>query len=441
MALFNIAPSKVLLFWLAINSYILNGQSLYFPPLLGNEWETENISNLGYCQENIDSLFDYLNESNSKSFILLKNGKIVLEWYANGHSQSTLWYWASAGKTLTATLVGIAQEENHLSIYDTSATYLGQNWTSLTDLQEEKITIWNQLTMTSGLDDGVENPNCYLPECLTYLDEPGSRWAYHNGPYTLLDQVIENATGFTINNYLNQKIKLQTGITGTYLNLDENVVYFSNTRSMARFGLLMLNNGNWNGNQLVNINYFNEMVNSSQDLNPAYGYLWWLNGKEFYRVPGLQLIFLGYLNPNAPEDTYMALGKNGQLINISPSENLVWVRMGESPDNLLVPINLNNNLWQKINELTCGTTNISIISGEPDQLKIFPNPAKNSLTVKTALNIKNLQIFDSNKSLLSFENVNKNQVLLNVNNFASGMYFMRVELIDGSNYQEKLIIN
>ena len=62
---------------------------------------------------------------------------------------------------------------------------------------------------------------------------------------------------------------------------------------MARFGLLILNNGNWDGNQIMtDTNYFNQMLNSSQSLNESYGYLWWLNGKTSYMLPGLSLIHI-----------------------------------------------------------------------------------------------------------------------------------------------------
>ena len=57
-------------------------------------------------------------------------------------------------------MVGIAQQENFLSISDTSSKYLGSGWTNCTSSQEEAITIWHQLTMTSGLDDNVNDPSC-----------------------------------------------------------------------------------------------------------------------------------------------------------------------------------------------------------------------------------------------------------------------------------------
>ena len=130
-------------------------QSLYFPPTTGNTWDTISPASLGWCQDKVDSLIQYVGDRNSKAFIVLKDGKIVIEEYYGTFTADSLWYWASAGKTLTAFTVGIAQQEGHLNISDTTSDYLGTGWTACTPAQEEKITIRNQLTMTSGLDDGV----------------------------------------------------------------------------------------------------------------------------------------------------------------------------------------------------------------------------------------------------------------------------------------------
>ena len=128
-------------------------QSLYFPPNSGNTWDTISPQSLGWCQPKIDSLYDFLELQNTKAFIVLKDGKIVLEQYFGTHTQNDPWYWASAGKTLTAFMTGIAQQEGFLSIDDTTSQYLGTGWTSCTQAQEEKITIRDQLSMTSGLND------------------------------------------------------------------------------------------------------------------------------------------------------------------------------------------------------------------------------------------------------------------------------------------------
>ncbi|MCS6818607.1 MAG: beta-lactamase family protein, partial [Chitinophagales bacterium] len=161
-------------------------QNIYFPPISGNTWDTLSTQSLNYCQDKIDELYSYLDSNNTKAFILLKDGKIVLEKYFGSHTQNTPWQWASAGKTITALLVGIAQQEKLLSIHDPTSKYLGAGWTSCSPAQEASITIRHQLTMTSGLDDGVADPYCTLDTCLIYKADAGTRWAYHNAPYKLL---------------------------------------------------------------------------------------------------------------------------------------------------------------------------------------------------------------------------------------------------------------
>ena len=95
---------------LIVLSFGTKAQSLYFPPINGNEWQTLSPASLGWCEERIDSLYDVLEENNTKAFIVLKDGKIILEKYFGTFQQDSVWYWASAGKSLTACLVGIAQQ-------------------------------------------------------------------------------------------------------------------------------------------------------------------------------------------------------------------------------------------------------------------------------------------------------------------------------------------
>ena len=329
-------------------------QTLYFPPLSTTAtWDTISPASLGWCTNEIDALYDYLQQQDTKGFIVLKDGKIVLEKYFGTFTKDSLWYWASAGKTITSFLVGKAQEENYISITDTSSTYLGKGWTNCTITQENKIKIRNQLTMTSGLDDGVPNNHCTLDTCLSYLANAGTRWAYHNAPYTLLESVITKATGNPINAYTQTKLKTKTGMTGAWAYVDYDNVFFSKARSMARFGLLMQNNCVWNNDTLLyDTTYINQMINTSQTHNLSYGYLWWLNGKSSFIIPGEQKVNQGFLVPNAPADMYTAMGAKDQRIYVIPSKKMVIVRMGEASD----PTNINfavsgfdNELWAKIN--------------------------------------------------------------------------------------------
>ncbi len=367
----------IVIFFFLISSEYLPAQNVYFPPLNNTApWDTTSPSSLNWCNSRIDSLYNFLGRENTKAFILLKNGKIVLEKYYGTFSQDSIWYWASAGKTITSFLVGKAQEEGYLSINDTTSKYLGQGWTSCTNVQEAKITIRNQLTMTSGLDDGVPDDDCIIDTCLKYLADAGTRWSYHNAPYTLLHGVIEDATNTTVNNYTQTKVKNRIGMTGTWLPSGSNVVYYSKARSMARFGLMISNNSIW-GTDTIMIDpiYKSQMINTSQQINKSYGYLWWLNGKSSYMLPTLQNIFPGSYAPEAPSDMYSALGKNGQILSISESQGIVFVRMGESPNagQASIATLFCNQIWKRINELNCSIfpLNISAFEATKENQKIM----------------------------------------------------------------------
>ncbi|MFN0188699.1 MAG: serine hydrolase [Bacteroidia bacterium] len=417
-------------------------QTLYFPPLIGNAWDTLSPASLGWCQPELDSLIDYLDANNTKAFILLKDGKIVIEKYFGTFTIDSLWYWASAGKTLTGFTVGIAQQEGFLSIQDTTSNYLGPGWTVCPPLKEDKITIRHQLTMSSGLDDGVPDHYCTLDTCLQYLADAGTRWAYHNGPYTLLDSVIESATGQTFNSYFTQKIKNPTGMTGAFFPSGYNNVFFSKPRSMARFGLLMLNQGNWNGNQiLTDTSYFQQMVNSSQTLNPSYGYLTWLNGKSSFMVPGLQFNFPGSFSPNAPSDMIAALGKDGQIINIVPSQNLVYIRMGNAPGVGEVPIAFNDTVWIKLNAVMCNTTSLSNLSSEAT-FSVSPNPFHDVVTIqnKTQGRVEVILMDVTGKRMIS-EFFSDAEFKLNLSDFSNGMYLMKVISSDGKSLVQRIVKN
>ena len=414
-------------------------QSFYFPPVTGNTWDTISPQSLGWCVNYVDSIYDYLNTNNTKAFILLKDGKIVLEKYFGSFTQDSLWYWASAGKSLTALTVGIAQQEGLLNIEDSTSTYLGSGWTVAPPSKEKLITIRDQLSMTSGLNDTIGDHYCTIDTCLKYLADAGTRWAYHNGPYTLLDGVISNATGMSLNNYVNQKIKTQTGMTGLFVPSGFNNVFYSKARSMARFGLLILNKGKWDNTPvLTDTSFFHEMTHSSQNINPSYGYLWWLNGQSSFMAPGLQFNFPGWLNPSAPQDLIMALGKNGQLVNVVPSKNLVYIRMGNNPDNSDVPIFFNDTIWQKLNLLMCQPNTIKAET-EKTTIAIYPNPARDLFFISLSDEAKEIRIEDlmgrtkyQSKSHSSLPQ----KISISTSNWVPGIYVIRIRIQNRWLYQK-----
>jgi len=323
-------------------------ESMYFPS--DNEWDTKTISSLDWNESAVQPLKDYLIQKHTKSFMIIVNGRIVMEEYFNGHTPTTTWQWNSAGKTLVSATTGIAQQEGLLNINNKASDYLGTGWTSETLEKENLITVKHLLSMTSGIND---ESNLVIKSNLTFLADAGTRWSYHNVFQVLMD-VVADASNQDFDAYFNTKLKNKIGMDGFWDNGLIFKIYNSNTRSMARFGLLALNKGKWKNEQILNESFFNSSTSSSQNINPSYGYLWWLNGKTSYMVPGSQTVYPGALVPNAPSDMYSAMGAEDQRIYIIPGKKMVVIRMGDASD----PQNPNfalsgfdNELWGKINTL------------------------------------------------------------------------------------------
>ncbi|MBT8297309.1 MAG: beta-lactamase family protein [Maribacter sp.] len=326
---------------------------IYFPPLGEDTWETVTSSQLQWNTENEEELYAYLQATNTKGFIILKNGRIVVEKYFNGHDQSTDWTWFSAAKSLTATFVGIAQDEGILNINNKTSDYLGPNWSQLTSEKQDLIMVKHHLTMTTGLTPHLGDFApwvCSLPICLEYTADAGTVWAYHQGAFMLLQEMITQSSGISFQEYCKTRVADKIGMNGYWTNSLGLNIYNSDTRSMARFGLLMHNKGVWEGTTIVSESYFNEMTNTSQDLNKSYGYLWWLNGKENIVGTTSTTALAGPLVPNAPDDMFAALGANDQKIYVVPSKELVIIRCGDSAGEMqLGPSSFDNELWGKIN--------------------------------------------------------------------------------------------
>ena len=154
---------------------------------------------------------------------------------------STDWEWNSAGKTLVSATTGIAQQEGVLHIDDKVSDYLGAGWTNMELSQEALITNEHLLSMTSGIDD---TKNLVIKPNLTYVADAGTRWAYGN-VFQRLMNVVAEASGQDFDEYFNNRLRDRIGMNGYWNDGVIFNIYRSDTRSMARYGLLALNNGKW----------------------------------------------------------------------------------------------------------------------------------------------------------------------------------------------------
>ncbi|MFN6134704.1 MAG: serine hydrolase, partial [Bacteroidota bacterium] len=117
---------------LALSVISVTAQPLYFPPASNDAWERLSRTDMGWCQDKVDSLVEFGRQTDTKALIILKDGRIAFEKYYGTFTKDSTWYWASAGKTVTAALVGIAQHQKQMDISKSSATYLGRSWSFCT---------------------------------------------------------------------------------------------------------------------------------------------------------------------------------------------------------------------------------------------------------------------------------------------------------------------
>ncbi len=410
---------------------------MYFPPAVGL-WETLSPDSLNWHTDSLSALQQYLEDTHTKAFIILKDGRMVCEWYYDSFTKDSVWFWASAGKTMTATLVGIAQQEGFLSIDSSSANYLGAGWTSCSSPEESAITVKHQLSMTAGLNEQGYRWDCTDDTCLQCEVAPGSRWFYHNAPYTLLTDVVEGATGRNINQYFLTRIGTRIGMNGAYVRLGYNRIFFSQPRSMARFGLLMLNRGVWNGTPILSdSSYHRAMTSPSQSFNPAYGYLWWLNGQQEFMLPSTRQVFSGEIIPNAPDDMVAALGAQDQKIYVVPSQGLVVIRMGRAGVSSQLSLsNYDDVIWGKISRLTASNTT-RVVDHSPTNFQLFPNPAKDELNYVGPGNLVSFKLYTLPGELISHTHTTK----LSLQGVSPGTYLVVLDTGNGREHRELIHVS
>ena len=310
-------------------------KSHYYPPIGSDEWETITPDELGWNVEKLDETIQWVGDHNTVAFIVLHQGKKVVEEYWGGGGINKYIKIASITKSITAILIGIAQQEGILNIDDNVSDYISAGWSNSDEENEAKITIHNLLTMTSGLD-----------EDLNYVDEPGANYLYNTPAFYQLWLVLEKASGKTIVEFTNEALFKKVGMSDALRWYKGGAL---KPRDIARFGLLVINRGMWNDNAIItDMNYYNDMLSPSQDYVNCYGYLWWLNNDCNAHDGGSE--FLSF--SNAPDDLYAAVGAGDQRLYIIPSKELVIVRLGLNTN---LPYwgeeSFNNKFWDLMNEV------------------------------------------------------------------------------------------
>ena len=313
-------------------------------PFPGAEFATGRPEDHGLDPADLAALDRYYEANDSNCVAVVHDGVLVHERYWNGTDAGTDQEIFSATKSITSLLVGIAQDQELLDIDDPAADYIPE-WRGTAS---EAVTIRDLLSNDSGrhydfqtdyveMAVGARDKTGFAVE-LAQDDPPGTAWAYNNSAIQTLEAVLEEATGGDVAEFAEANLFAPIGMTST-INHDPagNTLTFmggqASCQDLARFGLLALREGEWDGEQVVSADYVREATRSSQALNSVYGYLWWVNS-DGPRVAGLDgtgdpvVADRSWAWPDAPPDTYAAQGLGGQLSIVIPSEGLVVTRLG-----------------------------------------------------------------------------------------------------------------
>jgi CubicO group peptidase (beta-lactamase class C family) len=321
----------------------------YFPSLTGDEWATVAPAAVGWDGAALDSALAYAGTRSTTALIVLHRGRIVAERYWRGWTPSTSAQIASAGKSVAAALVGGLQERGRLRLADTVSNVIGAGWSRATPDQERAVTVRHLLTMSSGLDDRLQ-----------YVAPAGRRFFYNNSAYFTLFAVLERAAGRPVNDVMREQLSSRIGLRSAEwrpaVEADGTPGFrlWMSARDMARFGLLVAAGGQWAGEPILRDTAFLAAMLSSQAAdNPAYGYLWWLNGQSAYRLPGPMTLptFDGPLLPDAPRDLVSALGRGDKKIYVSRALDVVVVRHGADASDDVLPLgpsSFDAELWRRL---------------------------------------------------------------------------------------------
>ncbi len=314
----------------------------------GSDWATLPPAGAGFDEGRLDAIATRAEAAGSNCLLVARHGEIVYERYWKQTTPDTPQEVFSATKSYASTLVGIAQDEGRLRITDKASTYIPE-WAGTASAE---VTIQDLLSNDSGrhwdartdyvqMAAGARDKTAFAIG-LGQDAPPGTTWAYNNSAIQTLSAVLKRATGEDPSAYAKERLLDPIGMSHSVLKKDASggtltfMGLSSTCRDMARFGHLMLRKGTWDGRQVVSPGWVDAATGrSSQPLNAAYGYLWWLNRKGPIAGP-LQATTgqaggdeaNGQLVPGAPDDMFFALGLGNQIIAVDPGSDTVIVRLG-----------------------------------------------------------------------------------------------------------------
>jgi CubicO group peptidase (beta-lactamase class C family) len=284
-------------------------------------------------QNAVDNSFDTADETTlqTRSVLVVYKDHIIGEKYADGFDHSSLMHGWSMTKSLTSTMYGILKRKGRIDINETTGL---EAWA---EDERKHITYNDLLHMNSGLDWEEEYFNISDVTKMLYLEsdmgqvqiknqlvgEPDQLWNYSSGTTNLLSGPLLRKQFDNHKDYLDfwyneliDKIGMHSAVVETDLagNYIGSSYAWATTRDWAKFGLLYLHEGNWNGEQVLDSSWVQYAATPTNTSEGRYGAQFWLNAGSYH--------------PDVPTDMYSCNGFKGQYVFIIPSHNLVVVRTG-----------------------------------------------------------------------------------------------------------------
>lgn len=295
-----------------------------------------NNVDYGLLDYALDKAFENPDVQKTRTVLVAYKNQIVAERYTKGFDHQTPVLGWSMTKSVMATLYGILEYEGKIDL-DLPAPISA--WQSD---ERKNITLNHLLRMQSGLEWEEDYTSISDVTKMLFLDTdmtvgqakkktlapPTEIWNYSSGTSNLLSGILrqqfkshQEYMDFPYASLIDKigmnSMIIETDQAGNYVGSS---YAWANTRDWAKFGLLYLNNGNWNGEQLFDESWIEYITRPTEHSNGTYGAHFWLNVENKF--------------PDAPTDMYSANGYQGQRVFIIPSKDLVIVRTGlaESPD-------------------------------------------------------------------------------------------------------------
>jgi len=345
------------------------------PAFPGDTWERATPESQGIDSAKLHEALSYLHANSggagTDETVIVRDGYLIWEGPDAGNVHEIY----SCTKTFTSTVLGLLATQGLLSVDDYAVKYLP----SLDDQYPEyaRIKFSHLATMTSGYDsimgDGwkfYEADRQKHHEYVLSFTAPGpplfaagTSFKYHDPAVHILGYILTKAAGEPLEEVFRKRIAEQIGMKFTWSNYgDRDGVLFNNPagtpgesqggiysspRDLARYGLLYLNKGNWNGKQLLDASFV-ERATSTQvpaevktmyfDLTGRYGFFWWTNGIRADRTRPW---------PSAPAKAFTAHGAGRNFIFVIPEWSLVIVRLSPAPGGHTGTDTLKEAVWEQ----------------------------------------------------------------------------------------------